>query len=354
MIKRKTKALVLGPVPPPVHGFSIAMQNLFFEMKKSSSVTLLNVAGRNSNKFIRVIQSLALSLFGCLKIIRSSSSQVNHIAIGCNGGLGSVFTLLLVAACRMINIDATLHHHSYNYINYRSRIMAVIVAISNSKIKHIFLSDSMEKEFMLQYKAVTSDVVSNAFIVDIPEKNYVRDKVFRVGMLSNLTREKGLLHFLELTDKARSIGLNINFILAGPVESMNDLREIQKREKEFPNLEYVGPIYGHEKDLFYKNIDTFVFPTDYHNEAQPIVLFEAMAHSVPVISIAKGCIREQVGDYYRIFESVEEFNKEILNCLLELSKMSIDEIETLRESTLSFFISQRQKSLKSILRITSH
>lgn len=354
MTKRKSKAIVLGPVSPPVTGFSTAMENLFFEMKKNWSVTLFNVGGRNSNKFIRAIQSLVLSLFGFLKIIRSSSSHVDHVAIGCNGGSGTVFTLLLVAACRIVNKNASLHHHSFNYINNYSRTMAMIVALSNSKIKHVFLSDYMEKEFTLQYQAVTSDSVSNAFMIHIPKKNYNRDKVFRVGMLSNLTREKGLFSFLEMTDKARLMGLSINFILAGPVESMHDLIEIQKREKEFSNLRYLGPVYGHEKDSFYQNIDTFVFPTDYHNEAQPIVLFEAMAYSVPVISIARGCIREQVGDYFRVFESIEQFDKEILNCLLELSEMSIDEFKILRESTLSFFVSQRQISIENILRIISH
>ncbi len=38
---------------------------------------------------------------------------------------------------------------------------------------------------------------------------------------------------------------------------------------------YLGPIYGDAKTAFYGNLDVLLFPSNYVNEAEPLVIHEA-------------------------------------------------------------------------------
>jgi len=61
-------------------------------------------------------------------------------------------------------------------------------------------------------------------------------------------------------------------------------------------LDYRGRVLGDDKAKFYRDIDVFVFPTTYANEAQPLVVFEAKASGNDVIAYDRGCIRKQLDE----------------------------------------------------------
>lgn len=52
------------------------------------------------------------------------------------------------------------------------------------------------------------------------------------------------------------------------------------------------------KEAFFNNADIFVFPTYYTGECFPLVLLEAMQHSVPCISTKEGAIADIIDDGY--------------------------------------------------------
>ena len=164
-------------------------------------------------------------------------------------------------------------------------------------------------------------------------------------------KKKAFFHFLDLARKSHINRLEINFVLAGPIDDPDDLIKVNEYSNDLPNIEYLGPLYGRDKNNFYKKLDAFIFPTEYKNEAQPIVLYEAMAASVPIISIQRGCISDQVGNHYKVFSTLEEFNTEIISCLSQLLNMTVDEKNVLRRSTLEFFKSQHKSSIECMSRM---
>lgn len=57
----------------------------------------------------------------------------------------------------------------------------------------------------------------------------------------------------------------------------------------------VGKVQSEDKNRFYQQIDLFLFPTRYAVEAQPNVVFEALASGCPVAAFDRGCIAEMLG-----------------------------------------------------------
>ena len=87
----------------------------------------------------------------------------------------------------------------------------------------------------------------------------------------------------------------------------------------------LGPVHGAAKARFFAMIDVFVFPTRYAHEADPLVVWEALAAGRPVIAYARGCIREQVGDAGLLIEVHQSFvpfphSKRFAHCLMIRSR----------------------------------
>jgi len=117
-----------------------------------------------------------------------------------------------------------------------------------------------------------------------------------IGLLSNLTKEKGLHTFLELVRSAYAQGIGIKAILAGPIASETDRKLVENTSRGMNDaLDYRGPVYGSSKDKFYHDIDVFVFPTEYSHEAEPTVVFEALSSGSVVVAFNRGCIKSQIG-----------------------------------------------------------
>jgi glycosyltransferase involved in cell wall biosynthesis len=58
--------------------------------------------------------------------------------------------------------------------------------------------------------------------------------------------------------------------------------------------EYIGPVFGEAKEVFYRQLDVFLFPTKYANEAEPLVVYEALRQGVYVIACDRGAISEML------------------------------------------------------------
>ncbi|MDI4238197.1 glycosyltransferase [Bradyrhizobium sp. Arg237L] len=139
-------------------------------------------------------------------------------------------------------------------------------------------------------------VVSNSAFVSPEAEFEVPAGPLTIGLLSNLTKEKGLHTFLELVRILRADGFPARAILAGPVESDLDRNLVDAASDDMNEiLEYRGPLYGSSKETFYRDIDVFVFPTEYSHEAEPTVVFEALAAGALLIAFDRGCITSQVG-----------------------------------------------------------
>jgi glycosyltransferase involved in cell wall biosynthesis len=108
-------------------------------------------------------------------------------------------------------------------------------------------------------------------------------------MLSNLSAKKGLSDFLSLVEQAERQNMPVVGVLAGPIACGTDQTALKKvLFCSAGRLQYRGPLYGPAKSSFFDDIDAFLLPT--RGESYGLVIVEALAHGVPVIASARGCI----------------------------------------------------------------
>jgi glycosyltransferase involved in cell wall biosynthesis len=269
-----------------------------------------------------------------------------------DAGKGMYYSIIFVWIARIFNMRIFLHHRSFAYINEQKSSMQKLTKIAGYKATHIFLCESMFEKFYALYPiSFQSLIVSNAqHIYPINETQIKKiGDILRIGHLSNLSIEKGLQDVIDLTKKLITENYKVELLLAGPIEDKNSERILKDAQQKLnDNFKYLGPVYDKEKDNFFREIDIFIFPTRYRNEAQPNVLFEASSYGVPSITLDRGCIfsdlDEDMGAVIepdKIFsqEAFEIIKKWLSNDILlqELKKSSVRSVKKKKEKALVDF-----------------
>jgi glycosyltransferase involved in cell wall biosynthesis len=314
------EVIFVGQAPPPVTGLAFATLRLGEALAKTSRVNFVRVnpVETSSRPFYHLSRlfRVAKSLYILIRAAITSRRERKICVLGCDGGFGIVYLTAQLAVARIFAYKLYLHHHSYSYIDRRSRLMDLTLAVSGPNTIHIFLAREMAQSFVDRYsRAVNTIVLSNAAHVpsNEPRALLVRRRPFTVGILSNLNASKGLYKFIEVFESAVANKLDIQGVLAGPVTDRADeeflLSAIRRARGR---LEWRGSVHNNSKDAFFDSIDLFLFPTCYKNEAQPIVLFEAMAHGIPVVAYDRGAIAGQVMDAGLIVPRNQNFSNSAL------------------------------------------
>lgn len=312
----KMCVVAIGQLPPPVNGLTYITEQTIKSARCSITDLYINDISARHGLFgvSKHISRLISTTKACGSIIFNLKFHRRLCYIACEGGLGLFYILALVFFAKITGYKILLHHHSFAYINYYNKLMNAIIKIGGNQLVHVFLGKKMEDEFQLRYisQRICSIILSNAAFVP-PSKagEIAADGPLVLGHLSNLTKDKGLHIFIDLIRAAVSSGDPVRGILAGKAENLEDQALIEHAMQDLAeHFEYRGPLYGADKDAFYRDIDVFVFPTQYLHEAQPTVLFEAQAAGCKIVSFDRGCIAEQVQMDGFVVQQDQEFVSE--------------------------------------------
>ena len=93
-----------------------------------------------------------------------------------------------------------------------------------------------------------------------------------------------------LTELGR-VGVAYTAQIAGPIApSAQDI--FSSLMASSSNATYCGPVYDDAKHEFYNGLDVLLFPSDYPNEAEPLVIHEAIRSGTHVIACDRGAIAD--------------------------------------------------------------
>jgi glycosyltransferase involved in cell wall biosynthesis len=349
-----SKVVFIGQFPPPINGLTFITSRLASALAQAGyDVAVISTTGPAGSRSVLFHASRLARIFRALFSIASNAllgkSRVCYFTA--EGGLGLIYSVMIASWARLFRFRIYIHHHSFSYIVRPRLLMRLLLAWSGAEAVHICLSSGMAQDLANCYgRAIHSLVLSNAAFVDpaTSESSSPKRKEIIIGLLSNLTADKGLYEFIEIVRIAKLRALPIRGVLAGPIVWDTDRIVLELVKEELGEyLDYRGPVYDGEKARFFADIDVFVFLTTYPNEAQPTVLFEAMAHSIPVISYDRGCIRSQVADGGYVFPQGTNIISEMLN-VLERYRQQPGCLAAHGRSALSHFKYERRRSQERI------
>lgn len=310
--------IAVGVFPPPNTGQSVAFKNFCDNFLPDSR--RINVSGGQRFYKLSKFFQYVLAVFQCI------FCKEKYIYYSLNSGFGLYLDVFFIFTMRFFNKRFVIHHHSYGYINSFSKRVSYIVSVLSSEDTMIFLSPKMRSDFQRLYRAdVETYCLNNIFqyessdLLNEIEPDESHGEVV-VGYLSNVTIDKGFSIFCDLIEALADIDCNmVRFVVAGPFadDSAQD-RYDNLSSKAKSLVEYVGPVYGDQKASFFSSLDLFAFPTIYKNEAQPMVLVEALQHGIPVLATGRGSISDLLGDDFPTV-SPAEFVAVALNLINSLS-----------------------------------
>lgn len=286
---------MVAAFPPPVGGAAVVSAAMRDRLHLAGAkVSIQNVGAPRLH--VKGVKYHLKRLGANVRALASVSAGGDTLYIVPDGGLGVLYSLAHVAVGHRRFRRLFIHHHTFRYINHFSRAMSRLVSASPSA-RHIFLSEGMRDGFVKRYGNVESVVLDNSAFLEMssPATEPTDTSELRLGHLSNLCAEKGFFEVADAFDRIRSEGIDASLWLAGPVlEDEVQLRLQKLTDEHGDRLHYLGPLYGQDKTQFFASIDLFLFPTNFVQEAAPLVLYESFAAGTPVIAYSRGCIPEMV------------------------------------------------------------
>jgi glycosyltransferase involved in cell wall biosynthesis len=290
-----TKQLAfVAPLPPPVHGFANICGAMLERLTARSKVSVFNRAPRSSGSFAARLRPLTNLINYCVWCVRNTHAD---LYLGLSGGLGQIVDWPYIIIGKTFRRRVFIHHHSFAYINAPSTLNKCLFASLRDET-HIVLSQRMRSELIRIYRLNASKVkvVSNAAFYEAGTEgpgSMHGGVPIRLGYLSAVSFEKGIAEFFAVLAELKRAGIPYRGYIAGPLSAAMQ-SEFGRLLASSSDVSYLGPIYGNAKEEFYRNLNVFLFPTDYANEAEPLVIHEALRNGVHVIACERGAIAEML------------------------------------------------------------
>jgi glycosyltransferase involved in cell wall biosynthesis len=327
----KPKVLLLGKLPPPYMGPSIATEILLksslknnFELVHLDTKINHKISSFGTWSFTKVFVNIAI-YFKMFSLLRKHKPSLVLIPISqTTTGFfkDSLFILIAKFFGRKVLLQLrgsnfkswVANSSSLNkmYIKYILKKTQGIIVLGNN-LKHLFEDYYSEDKIF---------VVPNGGDYLVPKKN--ESDEIKILYLSNLLASKGVedvFEAIEILKQNTTVKFSIDFI--GEWYDQTDKKNCLAIKEKNESFIYIHSSKGiEEKFQYLANADIFVFPPR-EPEGHPWSIVEAMAASLPVISTNQGAIVESVLDGVNGFIVEPKHPEQIASKL----KLLIEDIE---------------------------
>lgn len=313
----KKSILFIGAVPPPYHGVSVANAILLNSklMEKYIVIHIDNAKKKNIKEIgEKSIRNYWLNLIVIGEIIwklLSTKIDIVYIQLSQNK-LGFLRDYIYILAAKIFRKKILYHLHGGYFKKFYEESGSILKYFIKFSLKNcsgvIVLGQSLIHIFKDLVPGDRIFVVENGISQHVIDKNKFKDRYethnIKVIYLGTLVESKGVLDILHAIPLIVEKCNNVEFIFVGSwqnIEEKNRALTYIRSQGIEGYVNFLGNKTGLEKEEILNNAHIFVLPTYYIFEGQPLVLIEAMASGLPIITTNQGCITEMIEDGYNGF-----------------------------------------------------
>jgi len=291
---KSSDILLVGQTPPPFHGQSVVTGMLFdhdwggirverLRMAYSDSIDDVGKAG------IGKVLHLFSLIFQTWMIILKKHPEVLYYLPASANKTPVIRDIIYLGAVRWMFSKSVFHYHAGGlpeYLQSAGMLGKVAKAIyANADLSVDVIETTPPTGSLLSSKKNT--VVCNGVDVEIVARKRKLDDVCRILFVGVLNEGKGILQIISTAVILKKQHLKFKMMIVGAWVSREFQDEVESLVSEHDlsgNLHFTGPLNGDEKWQAYADADCFFFPSHYQAETFGMVLVEAMAYSLPIIT----------------------------------------------------------------------
>ena len=316
-MKQKINTLLIGVLPPPINGQTIAFQTLMEEIGGD----ILTLNGKRHENFSSAILKIFTFLGLIFRLIGKLISKKYHVYHNLSQSQeGFIRDLPIVFLSKIFGSKVIVHIHGGNYDgfyysqnpNFQSLIRKMllmcdsIIVLSENLKKMLDFEPKLRSKVKVIHNGLPFEMNGNRFT----KKQLPTDKKDTINLifLSNLIESKGYLDVLEATEiLVNRFGYNIKMDFCGEFIQYNDAQRFSKieeaksyffnfikRKNISQNVHYQGVVENNIKQDLLEKAHFFILPTRYKNEGQPISIIEALANRCVVLTTNYRGISEMI------------------------------------------------------------
>jgi glycosyltransferase involved in cell wall biosynthesis len=305
-VEAKKVILILGKLPPPYMGPSIATEILLNSGLKENFKLIhvntkinddLNEIGKWS---FRKIKNNFNIWNGMITKIRMNKPDLVLIPIS-QSTIGFLKDSVFIMIARFYKCKTLLHLRGSNFKQWLNRTNFLVKWYSVKCLKStqgvIVLGQNLRYIFEEYFPKEKIFVSPNGGNYNLPERIRQDNEKIRILYLGNLQASKGIQDVIDaaiIMQQTHAGKFELEIIGAWRNEELKS-NCLKKAETSGLPVNFFPPESGKNKLQHLRNADIFVFPPR-EPEGHPWVIVEAMAAGLPIISTDKGAIIESVID----------------------------------------------------------
>ncbi len=294
------KILIFAGVPPPIHGQNLMVAALLDGLKQDPNFQIVHVdprlsrsndeVGRGSfGKLVRLVWACARAL-----AVRIREGKMALYYVPAPGKATPVMRdWMVLLVCRPFFPELILHWHAVGLGAWiRERPGTFTSYFTHRALDQADLAITLAPElsedatvFRPRRVAVVPNGISDPVPADLPRKLAVKPQhdVLFIGLGSTA---KGLFVSVEAVRLVNTFSSRrFRFTFAGSFASAEEeQRFVQLMQNSGDWIRRVGMVSGLAKATLLRESDALCFPTQYPHEGQPLVLMEALAFDLPIVT----------------------------------------------------------------------